>query len=555
MNPALPWIDAGIPDRGAEPARTRASPLLRGVSVASTPADQLEALRPALVELVAELEREFGPRRVELLRARERFRSSVASSRLPDFLEESRALRREDWTVAAAPSDLRDRRVEITGPPERKMVVHALNSGASVYMADFEDAHSPVWNRTLEGQANLRDAVRRRIEAEGPGGRVYRLNPTVATLMVRPRGWHLVEAHVGVDDRPVSASLFDVGVFAYQNAHELLRRGTAPYLYLPKIEHRSEARLWNEVLGRIEDRLGIPAASIRVTVLIETLPAAFEMEEILWELRERVVGLNCGRWDYIFSFIKHFREDPRFVLPDRSQLTMDTGFLEPYSRLLVATCHRRGAHAMGGMAAEIPVRADPEANGAAFERVTQDKEREVGIGYDGTWVAHPDLVPVARAVFNRAMPAPNQVETAHPDGNVARGDLLRLPTGTVSEAGVRTNVRASLRYLDGWLRGSGAVAIDHRMEDAATMEISRSQLWQWFRHGAPVSDRGPFDARMLTRHLLAERAALAMELSARRVPTRTVALAAQLLDSLVTSSRFVEFATIPAYSLLRSETD
>jgi malate synthase len=535
---------------GSVSRRTRAPMYREGITV--TPADpgNLERLRPAVVELVAELERAFRPRRDQLLRQRSLFRRRIASGWIPDFRPESRSIRDGDWTVAAAPVEVRDRRVEITGPTDRKMVVNALNSGASVYMADFEDAHSPVWERTLEGQKNLFDAIRREIDFVAPEGKRYELGARTATLMVRPRGWHLDEPNVSVDGRSVSASLFDVGVFLYQNARELLRRGSAPYLYLPKIEHAAEARLWNDVFDASESLLGLPPGSIRATVLIETVPAAFEMDEILYELRERALGLNCGRWDYIFSFIKQFRDDSRYVLPDRSQLTMESPFLSAYSRLLVDTCHRRGVHALGGMAADIPVKDDPVANARALERVTQDKVREVRIGHDGTWVAHPALVVVARAVFDQEMPRPNQIDRRSSGRVVSRSELLEIPRGTITESGVRGNVRVALRYLSAWLKGTGAVAIDHRMEDAATAEIARSQLWQWSHHRVQVSGGRTIDSVLLRTVLAEEKAQFMQEGASSGSSVETVRRASTLVDRLITSDRLEEFATIPASVML-----
>ncbi len=440
------------------------------------PGDE-EILSPGALAFVARLQRELGPRRAELLDAR-----SERHLRRPDFLQETRAVRAGDWRVAAAPPDLRDRRCEITGPVERKMMINALNSGARVFMADFEDASAPTWANCVDGQRNVRDAVRRTIEVETPD-RTYRLNERTAILMVRPRGWHLDERHVLVDGEPVSASLFDFGLCFYHNAREQLARGTGPYFYLPKLESHLEARLWNDAFVLAQGELGIPRGSVRATVLIETISAAFEMDEILHELREHSAGLNAGRWDYIFSVIKRFPDD---VLPDRVEITMTVPFMRAYTELLVATCHRRGAHAIGGMAAFIPSRRDPEVNERAIARVREDKERESDAGFDGTWVAHPDLVPVATTAFDTVLgERPNQLERLREDVSVTGDELLdfRIPGGEITPAGLRTNVSVGVRYLAAWLAGTGAAAIDNLMEDVATAEISRTQVWQWVRAG------------------------------------------------------------------------
>src|SRR5512146_2179943 len=406
--------------------------------------DANRVLTPAALAFVARLARVFEDRRRELLAARTARQRRILDGERPDFLPDTRDIRERDWTVAPIPADLMDRRVEITGPVDRKMIINALNSGARVYMADFEDSHSPTWAATLEGQANLMDAVRRTISYRSPEGKSYALGDSLATLMVRPRGWHLDEKHVRIDGRPVSGSLFDFGLFFFHNAAEQIRRGTGPYFYLPKMESHLEARLWNDVFLAAQDALGMPRGTIKATVLIETILAAFEMDEILYELREHSAGLNCGRWDYIFSFIKKFSKYPQFVLPDRAQVTMTTHFLRSYSKLLIKTCHRRGAFAMGGMAPQIPIKNDPQANEAALAKVRADKEREVTDGHDGTWVAHPGLVPVALEVFDRIMPAPNQIDRKRPDVDVGAADLLVIPNGTITEAGVRTNISVGI---------------------------------------------------------------------------------------------------------------
>src|SRR6266545_4098343 len=441
-----------------------------------------EILTPEALGFVARLARAFEGRRQELLRRRADRQRDFDAGAFPTFLEGTAHVRDADWRVAPITHDLRDRRVEITGPVDRKMVINALNSGAQAYMADFEDSHSPTWHGTIDGQINLRDAVAGTIEFK-TAEKQYTLNPTVATLMVRPRGWHLVERHVLVDGEPVSGSLFDFGLFFFHNARASIAKGSGPYFYLPKLESHLEARLWNDVFVAAQAALGIPGGTIRATVLIETIPAAFEMDEILYELRDHSAGLNCGRWDYIFSFIKKFRSRPEFVLPDRARVTMDRHFLKSYVDLLIRTCHRRGIHAMGGMAAQIPIKHDPAANEAALDKVRQDKLREVRAGHDGTWVAHPGLVPIAAEAFDSAMPGPHQLHVTRAEVRVTARDLLSVPDGEVTEGGLRTNVDVGIQYLESWLRGLGCVPIYNLMEDAATAEISRTQVWQWLRHG------------------------------------------------------------------------
>ncbi len=518
-----------------------------GVEVVGQPVPGLdEVLTPEALAFVADLERRFGPGRTALLAARAARYRELAAGVLPDFLPETAAVRADDWRVASAPGDLDDRRVEITGPAEPKMMINALNSGARVFMADFEDALSPTWANLVGGQAALRDAVRRRLTFEAPD-RTYRLDERTATLLVRPRGWHLDERHVLVDGRPVSASLFDFGLYLFHNGAEALARGSGPYLYLAKLEGHREARLWNDVFVHAQAALGIPRGSIRATALIETILAAFEMDEILYELREHAAGLNAGRWDYTFSLIKKFRERREFVLPDRAQVTMAVPFMRAYTQLLVRTCHRRGAHAIGGMSAFIPNRREPEVTANALARVREDKEREAGDGFDGTWVAHPDLVPVAGEVFDRVLgDRPNQKARLREDVAVGAADLLdvSVPGGRVTEAGVRQNVSVGLRYLDAWLRGTGAAAIDNLMEDAATAEISRSQLWQWLRHGVRLDD-----GRAVSRELYA---AVRDEELGRHGGRGAGRLgdAADLLDRLVLADPFPEFLTLDAYPLL-----
>ena len=503
------------------------------------------------LRFIAELHRRFEPRRQELLRRRNERQAELDAGKLPDFLEETREVRESEWRVAPAPRDLDDRRVEITGPTDRKMVINALNSGARVFMADCEDALSPTWENQVEGQANLIDAVRRQIDFASEEGKEYRLAEQTATLVVRPRGWHLPEKHVLVDEVAVAGSLFDFGLYFFHNAHELLRRGSGPYFYLPKLESHLEARLWNDVFVFAQDALSIPRGTIRATVLIETILAAFEMEEILYELRDHAAGLNAGRWDYIFSAVKKFRNRAELVLPDRGQVTMAVPFMRAYSDLLVRSCHRRGAHAIGGMAAFIPSRRDEEVNRVALAKVTEDKQRESRAGFDGTWVAHPDLVAVAREQFDAVLgDAPNQKHVLREDVVPRAADLLdiRVPGGRITLEGLTLNISVSLQYIESWLRGLGAVAINNLMEDAATAEISRAQLWQWIRHGATLTDGTPVTAE-LYRQIRTEQLAV---LATQRAGTpHRLDTAAELLDELVLSADCTEFLTLPGYDRLR----
>jgi malate synthase len=496
---------------------------------------------------VADLQRRFGPLRLELLHRREERQRELDSGVRPGFLPSTREIRESDWTVGPSPADLDDRRVEITGPAEAKMMINALNSGARVFMADLEDALSPTWANVVGGQAALIDAVRRELVFESLEGKSYRLNDTIATLLVRPRGWHLVESGVLVDGVPVSASLFDFGLFLFHNGAEALRRGSGPYLYLPKLEGHSEARLWNQVFVHGQEALGIPRGSIRATVLIETILAAFEMDEILYELREHAAGLNAGRWDYLFSGIKKLKASPELAVPDRSRLTMTVPFMRAYTELLVRTCHRRGAHAIGGMAAFIPNRRDPAVTEVALAKVRDDKERESSDGFDGTWVAHPDLVPIATEVFDRVLgDRPHQKDRLRKEVAVDASQLLdlRVPDGSVSEAGVRANVRVAIAYLDNWLRGNGAAAIDNLMEDAATAEIARSQLWHWRTRAARLEDGRVVDGALYEQIRDEELERLGGR------GTGRVGEAAELLDRLVLDDDFAEFLTLRAYPLL-----
>ncbi|HNR23339.1 MAG TPA: malate synthase A [Steroidobacteraceae bacterium] len=518
---------------------------------ASVSAAQGEILTPEALTFVAALADRFAPRVATLLEAREARQRRIDAGELPDFLPETRAIREGDWRVAPIPADLQDRRVEITGPTERKMIINALNSGARMFMADCEDSLSPGWDNVIDGQTNLRDAVRRTISFVSPEGKQYRLNAETAVLIVRPRGWHLYEKHLLLNGKQVPGALVDFGLYLFHNARELLARGTGPYFYLPKLESHHEARLWAEVFAFAERELGLAHGTIRCTVLIETILAAFEMDEILHELRDYIVALNCGRWDYIFSFIKKFSRRPDFLLPDRQQVTMTTHFLRSYSLLCIKTCHRRGAFAMGGMAAQIPIKNDPQANEQALAKVRADKEREAGDGDDGTWVAHPALVPVAMEVFDRLMPGPNQVARLREDVQVSARDLLAVPTGTITFEGLRNNVSVSLQYLAAWLSGNGCVPINNLMEDAATAEIARAQIWQWIRHPGGVLDDGRRVTLAMFRELLAaEKARLAATLGAAQYAGGNFDAAAELLDAITAADEFESFLTLSAYRRL-----
>ena len=519
-----------------------------------TSQEAAQILTPDALAFVAALHRRFNSKRLALLEQRDRCQARIDSGTLPDFLPETHPIRQGDWQVAPIPDDLQKRWVEITGPVERKMMINALNSGADVFMADFEDALSPTWANVIEGQINLRDAVRRKIELTTPDGKNYRLNDVTATLMVRPRGWHLVEKKVLVDDEPVSASLFDFGLYLYHNAHELLERGTGPYFYLAKLENHHEARLWNDAFNLAQDLLEIPRGTIRATVLIETILAAFEMEEILFELRDHIAGLNAGRWDYLFSVIKKFRSVPGFVLPDRAQITMGTFFMRAYTELLVRTCHKRGAHAIGGMAAFIPSRRDEEINRIAIEKVRQDKLRESGDGFDGTWVAHPDLVPVARPVFEGVLgDRDHQKDRLREDVHVTAQDLLNwnVAGGVITEAGLRTNVNVGLLYLDSWLRGNGAAAIYNLMEDTATAEISRAQIWQWINHPtASLQDGRKITIELYHQIVTEELEKIRAWIGEESYTSGKFELAVQIFDHLTTAKDFIPFLTLVAYDYL-----
>ena len=512
------------------------------------PAEFESILTREALDFVASIARRFTPRVQELLAAREIRQQALDAGALPDFLPETAQIRAAEWRTAPVPQDLLDRRVEITGPTERKMIINALNSGAKVFMADCEDSLTPSWDNVIGGQINLRDAVARSIEFKSPEGKQYRLNERTAVLLVRPRGWHLNEKHLLVDGEQVPGAFVDFGLYLFHNHRALRERGTGPYFYLPKLESHREARLWAEVFTHAEAALGIAHGTIKVTVLIETILAAFEMDEILYELKDYIVGLNCGRWDYIFSFIKKFARRPDFVLPDRHQVTMTTHFLRSYSQLVIKTCHRRGAFAMGGMAAQIPIKNDPAANEAALAKVRADKEREASEGHDGTWVAHPGLVPIAMEIFDRHMTGPNQLHRLREDVHVTARDLLAVPSGNITQAGLANNVSVGLQYLAAWLGGNGCVPINNLMEDAATAEISRAQLWQWVHHPTGVLQ----DGRRVTLELVREETQ--RELARLREQHGEQAFraghfehAARLLDRLTADPRFQTFLTLAAY--------
>jgi malate synthase len=523
-----------------------------GVEItAEVPPEGAEILTSEAVALVAKLHREFEARRRELLAARVARAGALDEGQEPDFLPQTAHIREDkSWRVAPAPPDLQDRRVEITGPVDRKMIINALNSGAKVFMADFEDSNTPTWENTIQGQINLRDAVDGTITFTNPDGKEYALGEELATLLVRPRGWHLIEKHVLVDGEPVSAGIFDLALYAFHNAKTLLAKGSGPYFYLPKLESHLEARLWNDIFLVIQEEIGIPRGSIRATVLIETILAAFEMDEILYELREHSAGLNCGRWDYIFSVIKKFRTRPDFVLADRALVTMTTHFMRSYSLLAIKTCHARDAHAIGGMAAQIPIKNDPEANEEALAKVRADKEREASDGHDGTWVAHPGLVPIAMEAFDAVMTGPNQIDRKREDVTITAKDLLTfVPEGPITEAGLRTNISVGVQYLGAWLNGIGCVPINNLMEDAATAEISRSQVWQWIHSANGVLDDGRKVDAELFRTMLAEE----LEKIHGKYPESLASYfdrAAVLFDDISTSEDFVDFLTLPAYRMI-----
>jgi len=524
------------------PSTTQVQELELQINAPVSPA-YAEILTPEAQRFVASLAAQFDARRKELLARRQVRQAELDAGYYPDFLMETAEIRTSEWTVAPIPADLMDRRVEITGPVDRKMVINALNCGANVFMADFEDANSPTWTNNLDGQVNLRDAIRRTIEFTSPEGKKYKLNDKIATLLVRPRGWHLDEKHVLLGGKPISGSLFDFGLFFFHNAKQQIANGSGPYFYLPKLESHLEARLWNDVFNFAQDALGVPRGTIRATVLIETILASFEMDEILYELKDHSAGLNCGRWDYIFSFIKKFRNHKEFVLPNRSEVTMTRHFLKSYVELLIQTCHRRNIHAMGGMAAQVPIKNDPVANEEALEKVRLDKLREVKAGHDGTWVAHPGLVPIAKKVFDEGMPTPNQISIKRDPVHITPKDLLTPADGKITEAGLRWNIDVGLQYLEAWLRGVGCVPIYNLMEDAATAEICRAQVWQWVKWGAKLDDGRPVTAEMVN--------GVVDDLLAKRGPTSgEFAKASQIFRQMMTSADFSDFLTLPAYSFI-----
>jgi malate synthase len=505
-----------------------------------------EVLTPEALAFVADLHRRFDARRRQVLEARQARQARFDAGELPDFLAETASIRSADWTIAAVPDDLLDRRVEITGPVDRKMIINALNCGAKVFMADFEDATAPTWENVIEGQVNLKDRWQGELTHVDPkSGKAYAMGPTPAVLKIRPRGWHLMERHLEVDGQVVAGALFDFGLYVFHNAKAAIAQGSGPYFYLPKLESHLEARLWNDVFIRAQEALGLPVGTIKATVLIETIPAAFEMDEILFELKDHIVGLNCGRWDYIFSFIKRLGRRAEFLTPDRSAMVMGKAFLGAYSLKLIQTCHRRGAFAMGGMAAQIPVKGDEAANQAAFAKVKADKEREATAGHDGTWVAHPDLVPVAMEVFDRLMPTPNQRHRKLEDLDITQAQMLELHNGARTEAGVRENIRVGVRYTQAWLEGRGAVPLYNLMEDAATAEICRTQLWQWVRLGAELDDGRALTSELFVSLFTQEMADLRQAFNSPRLEE-----AAQIFTRMVLSNDLEEFLTIPAYELL-----
>ena len=515
-----------------------------------TPAFE-EILSPGALAFVEKLESEFGERRKNLLIKRVNRQKEIDGGMLPHFLPETKHVRNSDWSISPVKDDLQDRRVEITGPVDRKMIINALNSGVKVFMADFEDSNAPTWNNVLNGQINLRDANHQTISFENPvSGKQYSLNENTATLMVRPRGWHLEEKNVLLNGQSISAAIFDFGLYFYHNAQTLLQNGTAPYFYLPKLESHLEARLWNDIFVMSQDELGIPQGSIKATVLIETILAAFEMDEILYELREHSAGLNCGRWDYIFSFIKKFRNHADFVLPNRAEITMERHFLKSYVNLLIQTCHKRGAHAMGGMAAQIPIKNDDDANQKALDKVQADKEREANAGHDGTWVAHPGLAQIALNAFDSVMPNANQLDVKRTDVVVTAEDLLKVPTGVITEEGVRENIRVGVQYVESWLRGNGCVPLYNLMEDAATAEIGRAQLWQWIKHNAILDDGRTISMELYTSLLENEMNKLQIQLGDELFTSGKFELATTLFTDMVQKDEFDEFLTLPAYQYI-----
>jgi malate synthase len=528
----------------------------KGITIHGTMTPEFEQiLTPEAMDFIALLARTFEPQRQALLLKRVQRQAELDAGKMPDFLAETESIRNDSsWRIAPIPAELEDRRVEITGPVDRKMIINALNSGARVFLADFEDAHSPTWVGTIQGQINLYDAIRRTIAFTSSEGKKYTLKEKTAVLFVRPRGWHLNEAHVLIDGEAISASIFDFGLYFFHNVRQLLNNGSGPYFYLPKLESHLEARLWNKIFVRAQQELGIPQGTIKATVLIETILATFEMDEILYELRTHSAGLNCGRWDYIFSAIKKFRNRPDFILPDREQIKMTTPFMRAYSLLTIKTCHRRNAHAIGGMAAQIPIKKDPIANEKALELVRADKRREVTDGHDGTWVAHPGLVPIALEEFDAVMTGPNQLAKKRNDIYVTTAHLLQVPEGRITEGSLRNNISVSLQYLDSWLCGSGCVPINNLMEDAATVEIARTQIWQWIHHPDGILSDGRKVTIELFRQLMSEELTkLRTAIGEQQYATRRFDTASELLDKIISADQLVEFLTLPAYQILCME--
>lgn len=537
-----------IVDRALQPMTSKGE----GITILSnvTP-DFAKILTPDALDFIAQLARTFEPQRQALLQRRQQRQAMLNTGELPGFLPETAHIRAGEWIIHPIPEDIRDRRVEITGPVDRKIIINALNSGARVFMADFEDAHSPTWRGTIQGQINLYDAIRHRITYTSQAGKSYTLHEQTATLFVRPRGWHLTEKHVLIDGQQISASLFDFGLYFYHNARQLIENGTAPYFYLPKLEGHLEARLWNQIFISAQKTLDIPRATIKATVLIETILAAFEMDEILYELREHSAGLNCGRWDYIFSTIKKFRTRPDFLLPNRESVTMGTPFMRAYSLLTIKTCHRRHAQAIGGMAAQIPIKDDLSANEEALLRVRSDKRREATDGHDGTWVAHPGLVQIAKEEFDAHMSGPNQIDRKREDIYITTANLLQVPEGRINESGLRNNIGISLRYLESWFRGSGCVPINNLMEDIATVEIARAQLWQWIHHAEGILNDGRNVTVALFRQILGEEEQKLIEsIAINQHVARRIAIASTILERIVCDDEFIDFLTIPAYQYI-----
>ena len=529
-----------------------AAPKVAGLNVSGEMGPRFgEILTPAALHFLAELHRKFENTRKKLLARRTDRQHRFDAGELPDFLPETKHIREQGWKVGSLPKDLLDRRVELTGPVDRKMVINALNSGAEVYMADFEDACSPSWENLLDGQINLKDRWAGKLDFVDPQTKkAYKLGDKPAVLMVRPRGWHLLEDHITVDGASIAGALFDFGLYFFHNAKRVIAAGTGPYFYLPKLESHHEARLWNDVFVFAQAKLGLPTGTIKATVLIETLPAGFEMDEILYEMRDHITGLNCGRWDYIFSFIKRLGKNKRFLTPDRATMTMDKAFLHAYSLLLIRTCHRRGAFAMGGMAAQIPVKGDAGANEAAFKKVRADKEREAGDGHDGTWVAHPDLVPVAEEIFHRLMKTPNQLDKLRGDVKITRDQLLEMHPGERTEEGLRLNIRVGVQYIEAWLRGRGAVPLYNLMEDAATAEISRSQVWQWIYHRARLADGREVTPDLFESILDDEMEKVRQAIGPTTYDSGRFEDAVELFREMSLALEIEEFLTIPAYRLI-----